>query len=421
MESAIRVTAVPHVTMRPAIAFSERAREAAQTIYYAIVYKYLVGIFVAVACVAALWQVAAISPLWPVQLSTGMVLVALLFPVTAMLYLMANLRTRIDEIQDAALRYELHCVYFHQFEKPAAERKFRRYLLRRFSEYYNPWELAGFSFVAATIVFATEVLLVNQLGIDPTKRFDPTQMDTWSVLLTAGFFGALCGALLLIVKKYRSFDIYPSTYLHAAVALIIGTVAGAALSSILANEHVAFAIFAVGFFTATHMTFFGEFLRVRIANVAGINLPPSIATDLDRVVRNSDAIESLNALSLNSVGEFVKAEPFVLYLNLPQPIGVINGWLDEGLLHYYLANRIDALREANVTRFTQLIELAASHMEASSITWNDGSAVITGNPDLDAHLLLTVKSVVESKLHHRQLGIIWEKYRCTFFINGCAG
>jgi hypothetical protein len=408
-------TVVPHSLRRDASGTAERIRQTLQGMYY-VLYKNLAGYLIVIMCGLAMVKIHRdVEHIWPVNIYTVITLLSLIFPGTAFMYFTFNLRTRLDEIRDAARRAELYCVYFTEDDNSQAERKFFGTLLRRFSEYYNPLELAGFALAAGALAFTIQVLLAKQAGIG-LEPIDSSLASTWLLLLIAGFFGALSGAFLLIVKKYRTFDIYPSTYLHAAVALVVGTVAGAALSSMVPSSYSAIFIFTVGFFTATHVSFFGELLRGWLARQAGVAIPPTIDTDLARVVRNSDAIESLTSLSLNTVGELVMAEPLVLYLNMPQPLGVINGWIDRGLLHFYLETFVQPLHDAGIERFTQLVEMITDRIEPDRIVWADG-VKITGNLDIDQQVHRIVKNLVQSRLHHRLLGILWEKYRKTFFIS----
>jgi len=150
-------------------------------------------------------------------------------------------------------------------------------------------------------------------------------------------------------------------------------------------------------------------------------VPEEIPTDLDRLIRNSEAIASLNEASILSVGEFIKAEPVRLYLNMSQPIGVINGWLDEGLLLYYFAPQLDMLNGRNVRRFTQLMEsLVVDYIVGEGMKWEQ-HVDVTGNPGIDDTILRTMKVIVKSRAHHSVLGFLSENYRRALFRTPEAG
>ena len=93
----------------------------------------------------------------------------------------------------------------------------------------------------------------------------------------------------------------------------------------------------------------------------GFVIPEPIEGDLKEVMDNSDAIESLHNMSLYSIAELANAEPLLIYLNLPQHISVINGWIDEALLRYHFLPDHDAIRKSEIRTFTELI--------AATINW----------------------------------------------------
>jgi hypothetical protein len=380
-------------------------------------YKFAIAYGMGLMCSAATVALKDIAPIWPLGYYTLVWVLAFFFPGSAFLYSIFNLRVRFNEIQDVSQRNQFYFVYFPDLSKAEAERQFSRFLRRRFAEYYNLLELGGFSLVAGMIVFLAAFFLAVQLGlpdaIEPVAL--PPVVDTWLLVIGSSFFGALAGAYVLIYKRYRTFDIYPSTYLQVTVGVTVGTLAGGFVITLWPAASTTFIAFATGFLTAINVNFLPRLLRQLFAWVTGTKLPPEIPSDLHRVLQNSEAIESLNNVSLFSVAEFAKTEPIRLYLNMPQPIGVINGWMDEALLHYYFQSRIEDLRKVHVQRFTQLMELIVERFEHRGIRWR-AQATVVGDGTIDAEIVRTVKTIVDSRVHHRPLGLLSENYRRAFFL-----
>ena len=382
-------------------------------------YKFLIAYAMVGICSAATVAFKDIAPIWPINYFTLVWVLAYFFPGSAFLYMIFNLRVRSKEIEDVSQRNQFYFVYFRDEPKEESERLFSRFLRRRFGEYYNLIELAVFSLVAGGIAFlaafflAIQFLPINARDIKPIIL--PEVVPLWVVAVGSSFLGALSGSYVLIYKRYRTFDIYPSTYLQAGVSLLVGTVAGCFLMALWPTTQTTFVGFSAGFLTAININFLPRLLREQFAKLTGAKLPPDIETDLNRVLQNPEAIESLNNVSLFSVAEFVKTEPIRLYLNMPQPIGVINGWMDEALLHYYFPTRIDRLRQAHVQRFTQLMELVVEQFRPRGILWRQ-QVTITGDNTADAEIMTTVKTVVDSQVHHRPLGLLSDRYRKAFFL-----
>lgn len=399
----------------------DRSREWVINFYYKFLIAYGMGFF----CLAATLYLDPVAPITPLGYYTIVWVLAFFFPGSAFLYAIFNLRVRFNEIQDVAQRNQFYFVYFPGLDEPSSQREFFRFLRVRFAEYYNVLELAAFSLVAGMLAFLGEFFLVVQFSIPP-HPFGPAAIELpdvvpkWVLVTGASFAGAFAGAVVLVFKRYRTFDIYPSTYLQVSVGLIVGTLAGALLVALWPATYTAFLAFAAAFLTVTNINFLPRLLRQEFARLTGATLPPEIPTDLGRVLRNSEAIESLTSVSLFSVAEFAKTEPVRLYLTMAQPIGVINGWVDEALIHYYFETQVDALRKVHIHRFTQLVELLAAEFRKGGIDWRPAAPGakrrITGDPAVDADIEATVKIVVTSRVHHRLLGLLSENYRRAHFL-----
>jgi hypothetical protein len=357
-------------------------------------------------------------PVLPITYYTAIWLIACLFPLTSTLYLVFDLRLRRNQIQDAAGRAQLQFVYFPGSD--AAEQQFARMLRLRFRESCQPWELAVFSLVAAGIAFVGSDLVYWGTFRFPTN--DPNEVQVISegaAIVFAAFSGSLAGACIFIFNKFRTFDLYPSSYLQATIGFVSGTLGGTFVGSLYPSQNLRLFAFAVGFLTSTNVSFLGSLLRRQIAQLTGVTLPEDNAGDLNSIIFNAGAIESLHSISIYSISELVKAEPLIIYLSLPVQIAVINGWMDEALVQYYFgAARATSLATFGVRRFTQLMELTIKTWPsqggcAQDIVWNEQVPLLTdsGNERL---VLSETQCIVEARIHNRLLGILSDRYRTAF-------
>jgi hypothetical protein len=299
-----------------------------------------------------------------------------------------------------------------------------RMLRVRFRESCQPWELAAFSMVAALIAFVAGTLVFwNAFWVDYSKSsigafFETPGADRLNMF--AAFGGALAGGCIFVLRKFRSFDVYPSTYLQAIVGFISGTLGGTFIGAIYPKDYLTFLAFAVGFLTSTNVSFLGGLLRRQTATVTGMTLPEEMPGDLQNVIQNSDAIETLHNMSIYSIAELVNIDPLIIYLSMPQSISVINGWIDEGLVFYYFGpDTTTLLAKAGVKRYTQLVELAIkewpkSGSDVDAIVWNTEISSLKGSP-LAESVLDQVSSLLKTRIHNRLLGILFDRYRDTFF------
>lgn len=374
--------------------------------------------------VLALDPLSNYVPIWPLSPNTLIWVLALSFPVTAALYIVFNLRIRLDQIEDSAQRNHLFAVYFPGLPNP--DREFRRLLSLRFRQSCNPWELALFSLAAGTLALLIQYFALHGLGAtakDPLA-LNPDKLPSAQWLVVSGFFGAYAGAVVLILKKYRTLDIYPSTYFQAGIALLLGALVGGFIASGFSQPGTTVTVtaFALGFVIATNVNFLGGLLRRQVAWATGAVVPAPIPGNLDQVVGNSEAIESLNNMSCYSIAELVCLEPIIVYLNMPQPINVLDMWIDQALLQYYFETQRPALADSHVVRFTQLLALCIHSLQPQAgangsprqIVWKPQPA-ITGNNAVDLPIVESLKAILSGELHHRLLGIVSPTYRAVFF------
>jgi hypothetical protein len=199
------------------------------------------------------------------------------------------------------------------------------------------------------------------------------------------------------------------------VTLVAGAAAGAFIVPTWTGIDVRFLRFAVAFLTTANAPFLSELLKTRFASMTGVQLPPDIPTDLGAVLKNSDAIGSLDSVGLNSIAEFVSADPVRLYLNMSQPLGVINGWLDEALVcHHFNLQIQQALHDAGLQTFSEVVAASVTSVTYPLANWR-APFNVTGNAAIDATIKAALVSIVDGQQHHRLLGIIWGQYRTVFF------
>src|SRR6266576_6826379 len=83
-------------------------------------YKGFAAWLMTAACVASVY----IKPLWPISYYTGVWMLGVFFPLSALLFLTFNLRIRFKEIREVAGSNRYPSVYYPGLDVSAAERKF---------------------------------------------------------------------------------------------------------------------------------------------------------------------------------------------------------------------------------------------------------------------------------------------------------
>jgi hypothetical protein len=343
---------------------------------------------------------------------------ALLFPLSAILFVLFNVVARREQVEDAADRIDLPIIYFPASDD--AQTDFAQLLRARFRESCNGLELALMSLMAGTLAFLALYFFLENLVpagqqslalLVPGPRLD---------MIMAGFFGAYAGSLVTILRKYRTLDIYPSTYFQSAVALLLGLLIGTFLASMFSTWAVSL-VLALSFIAAANVNVLGGFLRSWLGKQTGFVVQEPITGDLQSVIKNSEAIESLHTMSVYSIAELVTSDPLLIYLNLPQPIGVINGWIDEALLLDHFDADHALIQQQNVRRFTELLHqlIAWPADRNKTLTLSDLKILtdqeITKDNLANERIRSRMYAVLTSQLHHRLLAILSRPYRETFF------
>jgi len=374
----------------------------------------------------AIWMAAYYPPkfeipFFPISYYTGIWVVSLLLPLTSTFYLLFDLRLRRNQIEDAAKSGQIQFVYFAN--SLTALRDFSHLLHRRFRETCQPLELVAFATIAGVIAFIGIFLVFyNAFESVPGKEYYKLidQSGGGRIIILAGLAGSLAGAYVYIFNKFRTFDIYPSTYLQASIGFISGSLAAVFAGSIYDSKILEFIVFSIGFLTAVNVAFLSSLLRHEFARLTGVKLPDDVTGDLDAIIQNAGAIESLHNIAVYSVGELVKADPLTIYLSLPAPLGVINGWVDEGLVLYYFGpENLALLAKVGVRRFTQLLELAVEQWPPAgsgidNLAWKTKIELLSDFA-IEPIVRNEVRCIVEARVHNRLLGILHDRYRESVF------
>jgi hypothetical protein len=349
-----------------------------------------------------------------------MLVLASYFPITAIMYLWFKLGSRLKDILEYVVRYDMYPVYAasggrYKHTDRDLQTEFDYYLDHRFVEYYSPWEINAYAglltFLIIVLDFAASRLLTD------TSRL-PAPLDSTEMPVAAsaiiGLFGATVGAMVLVFKHYRAFDISAGTYLQASVALVVGTFVGVFLKAFFAKEILVPLTFGLAFLTSLSIDFLIGFIKSQFASRTGVTIPAPLTPDLSEVIKNPEAIESLGAMSVFSIAELATIDPMRLYLNIPQAIGSINGWIDQALLRHYFSKIQDDLEAAGILGFSQVFAAGATNVTASGVDWNT-NAIVTGKVDLDKKILSSVASVVKSGAFDIQLATISSTFRLGRF------
>ncbi len=361
----------------------------------------------------------------PFSIYTAIWIVSLLLPLTSTFYLVFDLRLRRNQIEDSARRGQLQWLYFPDSQTPLHD--FSELLDQRFHATCQPWELILFSTIAGVIAFVGNVVISYNVFNGANWIYGYGSVDTGRMAILAAFLGSLGGAYVYIFNKFRTFDLYPSTYLQASIGFIVGSLGGVFVGSIYDNAVLEFLAFAVGFLIAVNVAFLSSLLRHEVARLTGLKLPDDVTGDLPAIIKNAGAIESLHNIAVYCVGELVKAEPLTIYLSLPAPLGVINGWMDEGLVFYYFGpDKVALLAASGVKRFTQLLEFAVEQWPGrgegiDNIIWKKQiellSNVVSDNVAIEPIVREQIRGIVLARIHNQLLGILSDRYRESVFLS----
>ncbi len=377
-------------------------------------------------------------PIFPPNYFTISWILALFFPVFAIAYIGTGIRIRVNEIMEVFRQEQLWCVYYPE-DGDRAEVKFLRFLWTRHDEYYNPVAFGLFSILAGSFVFIICSIIMAHLGVPlrglvavPVKNIIEMQPDPkyfsvlrtlrfgtepWVIPVGSGFLGSVSGALVFLLRRFQTFDLRPMAFLQISVALVAGTFCGAFITLISPRPELGVIAFIVGFLSAINVDFLSRLMRKQFARLTGISLQKDIPTDLAAIVKNNEAIDSLNAISIYSIRELANADPVRLYMVLPQQIKIVNVMIDQALLCFYFHSLIKELEAVHIQLFTQLVLALNTGFSRNSITWTNEPSILDDGGPKDINLLKRTKEIIEGKLDHRILGLLLQEYRDGLLIN----
>jgi hypothetical protein len=149
--------------------------------------------------------------------------------------------------------------------QPAGWNDFQTYLRARFREYYNPWEFIIFAMSSGTLAIILAKLIITKYDAAPWGQ--PLDITALPVAFTAGagLAGSISGAFLLVLKPYRTFNMYPSTYLSIFVAIAAGTFASTLWHFVFTPSVAVFLAFGIAFLTSINLEYFVELLTITLA------------------------------------------------------------------------------------------------------------------------------------------------------------
>ena len=374
----------------------------------------LLTIIIVTFCGIALVYIGDKYPIYPISYSTFGWLLALFFPALSVTYNVARQRVKHKEVLNLYGQDRLWDVYFpHKGDE--AEYEFEKFLWTRLYAYYNRFESAGFSLLTGSIVFIMYFLLADLFGAPEGLKSWSFEGQKWGLLIGSSFLGSYSGSIVLALRRYRTFDLRPTVFLQIAVALIAGTFAGAFTTVLYPTYQLGVLAFIVGFLTAINIRFLSRLMRKFFAKITQVPLPPIIPSDLNLVIKNEDAIESLNRISIFSVRELACTDPIPLYFNMPQQNNAINSMIDQAVLHFHFPSIASKLESLHIQRFSQLLSRIGVKFEEKRSVWPEKIEIIDEGKKEDKQLLDAAKAIVRSGQHHRLLGLCFYKYREVHF------
>ncbi|MCK4817328.1 hypothetical protein KA005_16280, partial [bacterium] len=365
-------------------------------------------------CGIALWYFGDDYKIYPISYITFGWLLALFFPALSITYNVARQRVKLKEVLNLFRQDKLWDVYFPRTGEEA-EYEFEKFLWKRLYAYYNRFESVGFSLLIGAIVFIMYFLLADVLGASSELKSWDFESQKWAALIGSSFLGSYSGSIVLALRRYRTFDLRPTVFLQVAVALIAGTLAGAFITVLYPTYQLGVLAFIVGFLTAINIRFLSRLMRKFFAKITQVPLPPLVPSDLNSVIKNEEAIESLNRISIFSVRELACTDPIPLYFNMPQQNSAINSMIDQAVLHFHFPHIVHQLERLHIQSFSQLLTRVGMKIENRESKWPEKVEIIDDGKKEDKQLLEAAKAIVKSGQHHKILGLCLYHYREALF------
>ena len=363
------------------------------------------------------------APIWPIGYHTIIWIMALIFPALAVGFYLSRVRVRANEIVDRCQRDNLSYVYLKADKYEAVDlddinMDFQAYVMQRIRGYYSTFEFCGYSLLAAAVTFVGGELLGRQF-VFPARN-DPWDLvgPDWAVLVATAFLGAYAGSVVLVLRRYRTFDLRPTTFLQITVMLLAGTLAGSIVTVAFPVAELGVLAFIIAFLSAVNVTFLSQLMRGQFAKLTNTILPEDIGTDLNEVIKNTEAIEALQRISVNSVAELAESDPIRLYMNVPQDIPVIVEIIDKAILQSNFEADLKLLKKVHIHRFTHLVVGLGIRFYPEGKTKVPDIAdvsIVDDGGEIDSRLLRGCTSILWSGTYHHLLGLLLHQYRNAYF------
>ena len=385
--------------------------------------KFFVTYLIIIVCAFSVSEFRTNVPILPIGYFTVIWVLALIFPLIAITYSLTRLRVRQNEIifmtnRERLWRIYIHDAMAHDKSDEELDLDFRDYVQEKVQEYYGLWEYAGFSLLSGVIAFLFLLLIGRQFVIPDADAQWELLGPSWAVLVGFAFLGSYSGCLIQLLRRYRAFDLRPTTFLQVAIMLVAGTLAGAVVAVVYPQNELGILAFVIGFLCAINAAFLSQLMRTQFAKLTGTPLPELVPTNLHEIIGNSDAIEGLQKISVNSIKELSECDPMKVYLNIPQEISVILAWIDEAILRVNFAYVLDQLHPIGVYNFTQLLfRIDPEFSPATGTTWPPLAFVdiIDAGGSVDKNIYKSCKGILNAGTYHYVLGMRHYQYRGAFF------
>ena len=293
----------------------------------------------------------------PVELYALLWILAFVFPILAVAYNLSRVAVSAKTVVDLSNREGLWRVYIPPSENTDEEDRqleFRRYIFERLDETYNVVEYAIFSFLAASLTFGLGYILLTQLVHEPNQSriFLSDGTPTWATIVGSGFLGAYSGSVVLMLRRYRTSDLRPTTFLQVVVALVAGTLFGAFLTTVYPVIQLSLLAFAAGFMSAANINFLSQEVRRQYVQLTGARPVDDDSSDLSEVVADAETIEALKRSSVYSIRELAYSDPIRIYFAIPQDLGVVLALIDEAILKTHFATAVSKLQRVHIRSFS---------------------------------------------------------------------
>ena len=342
------------------------------------------------------------------------------FPVLAMAYIVARLGVRATDVIDLSFREGLWSVYIPVGKTQDDEDRqldFEQYVYKRLTEYYNSFEYAVFSMMAGGTTFIIGYILAQQLQVPEIGDPWVIKKPIWAIVTGSGFFGAYSGSVVLMLRRYGTFNLSPTMFLQVFVVLVAGTSFGCCFSFIFPlGAKSAVLPFVVSFLSAINTSFLSQEVRRQYAQLTGHQLPEDIESDLPEMVQNAEVVEALKRMSINSIRELSFSDPIRLYFNVPQELRTTRAMLDEAVLRANFQNSLAELREVHISCFSQLVLRLEPTFDNGAVNWpRETPRIIDEGGVRDEALLKACRDLISAGVHHVLLGLLISDYRREFF------